>query len=134
LVTKKGAFTGAIGQKLGRFEVANVGTLFLDEVGDIPLELQAKLLRVLQEQEFDRIGGNKTIRVDVRLIGATNRDLAEMVEQHGFRADLYYRLNVFPIRVPPLHARSEDIPSLMRYFTREFARRMGGRSLRPDAR
>jgi formate hydrogenlyase transcriptional activator len=121
---EKGAFTGAIGQKFGRFEVASGGTLFLDEVGDIPLELQAKLLRVLQEQEFERIGGNKTIKVDVRLIAATNRDLAAMVEQHTFRADLYYRLNVFPIRVPPLRERSEDIPALVRYFTQEFASRM----------
>ncbi len=121
---EKGAFTGAIAQKLGRFEVANGGTLFLDEVGDIPLELQAKLLRVLQEQEFERIGGNKTIKVNVRLIAATNRDLAAMVEQHTFRADLYYRVNVFPIRVPPLRERSEDIPSLVHYFTQEFARRM----------
>jgi formate hydrogenlyase transcriptional activator len=118
------AFTGAIGQKLGRFEVADGGTLFLDEVGDIPLELQAKLLRVLQEQEFERIGGNKTIKVDVRLIGATNRDLAAMVEQHTFRADLYYRLNIFPIRVPPLRERSEDIPALVSHFAHDFARRM----------
>jgi formate hydrogenlyase transcriptional activator len=99
-------------------------TLFLDEVGDIPLELQAKLLRVLQEQEFERLGGNKTIKVDVRLIAATNRDLAAMVEQRTFRAALYYRLNVFPIQVPPLHERSEDIPALVHYFVQEFARRM----------
>src|SRR5262249_36110352 len=109
---EKGAFTGAIAQKVGRFEVANGGTLFLDEGGEIPLELQPKLLRVLQEQEFERIGGAKTIKVDVRLIAATNRDLARMVGEQRFRDDLYYRLNVFPIHMPPLRERAEDIPAL----------------------
>jgi formate hydrogenlyase transcriptional activator len=121
---EKGAFTGAIAQKVGRFEVANAGTLFLDEVGEIPLELQPKLLRVLQEQEFERIGGTKTIKVDVRLIAATNRDLARMVEEQRFRDDLYYRLNVFPIQVPPLRERPEDIPALVRYFVQRLARPM----------
>jgi formate hydrogenlyase transcriptional activator len=125
---EKGAFTGAIGQRIGRFEVANGGTLFLDEVGDIPLELQAKLLRVLQEQEFERIGSTRTIKVDVRIVAATNRDLPAMVERQQFRADLYYRLNVFPIRVPPLRERGgEDIEALVRYFTQHFARRMDKR-------
>jgi formate hydrogenlyase transcriptional activator len=124
---ERGAFTGAIAQKIGRFEVANGGTLFLDEVGEIPLELQPKLLRVLQEQEFERIGGTKTIKVDVRLVAATNRNLAEMVEQQRFRDDLYYRLNVFPLEVPPLRQRLEDIPALVRYFVQLFARRMDRR-------
>lgn len=121
---EKGAFTGAIAQKVGRFELANNGTLFLDEVGDIPLELQAKLLRVLQEQEFERLGGNRTHKVDVRLIAATHRDLAGMVKQSSFREDLYYRLKVFPINVPPLRQRIEDIPKLVRHFTETYARRM----------
>ena len=121
---EKGAFTGAIAQKIGRFELAHRGTLFLDEVGDIPLELQSKLLRVLQEQEFERLGSTKTIQVNVRLVAATNRDLAEMVGEKNFRSDLYYRLNVFPLSVPPLRDRPEDIPLLVRYFTQEFARRM----------
>jgi formate hydrogenlyase transcriptional activator len=121
---EKGAFTGAIAQKIGRFELANKGTLFLDEVGDIPLELQAKLLRVLQEQEFERLGSNRTHKVDVRLIAATHRDLSSMVKQSTFREDLYYRLRVFPINVPPLRQRSEDIPELVRHFTSLFARRM----------
>ncbi|MBZ5563344.1 MAG: sigma 54-interacting transcriptional regulator [Acidobacteriia bacterium] len=120
---EKGAFTGAISQKIGRFELAHQGTLFLDEIGDIPLELQAKLLRVLQEQEFERLGGTRTIRVDVRLIAATNRDLTKMVAEKQFREDLYYRLNVFPIVVPPLRERREDIPLLVRYFVQQFARR-----------
>jgi formate hydrogenlyase transcriptional activator len=121
---EKGAFTGAIAQKIGRFELANKGTLFLDEVGDIPLELQAKLLRVLQEQEFERLGSNRTHKVDVRLIAATHRDLSSMVKQSRFREDLYYRLRVFPIHVPPLRQRTEDIPELVRHFTSLFSRRM----------
>ncbi|MBI4400239.1 MAG: sigma 54-interacting transcriptional regulator [Nitrospirae bacterium] len=121
---EKGAFTGAIAQKIGRFELADGGTLFLDEVGDIPLELQSKLLRVLQEQEFERLGSTKTIRVDIRLLAATNRDLAQMVADKQFRSDLYYRLNVFPIVSPPLRERQEDIPLLVRYFAQKFARRM----------
>ena len=121
---ERGAFTGAIAQKIGRFEVANGGTLFLDEVGEIPVELQPKLLRVLQEQEFERIGSTRTVKVDVRLIAATNRDLHRMVEEHRFRDDLYYRLNVFPIRVPPLRERAEDVPALVRYFVQKLARPM----------
>jgi formate hydrogenlyase transcriptional activator len=124
---EKGAFTGAIAQKAGRFELANKGTLFLDEVGDIPLELQAKLLRVLQEQEFERLGSNRTHKVDVRLIAATHRDLSSMVKQSTFREDLYYRLRVFPIPVPALRQRSEDIPELVRHFTTLFSRRMNKR-------
>lgn len=121
---EKGAFTGAISQKMGRFELAHKGTLFLDEIGDIPHELQAKLLRVLQEQEFERLGSNRTHKVDVRLIAATHQDLAGMVKQGTFREDLYYRLNVFPILVPALRQRVEDIPMLVRYFTEQYARRM----------
>jgi formate hydrogenlyase transcriptional activator len=121
---EKGAFTGAISQKTGRFELADKGTLFLDEVGDIPLELQAKLLRVLQEQEFERLGSNRTHKVDVRLIAATHRDLPAMVKQATFREDLYYRLRVFPIQVPALRQRGEDIPRLVRHFTTLYARRM----------
>ncbi len=124
---EKGAFTGAISQKVGRFELAHQGTLFLDEVGDIPPELQPKLLRVLQEQEFERLGGTKTIKVDVRLVAATNRDLAQMVADGRFREDLYYRLNVFPVVLPPLRERPDDIPRLVRHFTQRFARRMGRR-------
>ena len=124
---EKGAFTGAISRKVGRFELAHQGTLFLDEVGDIPPELQPKLLRVLQEQEFERLGGTPTIRVDVRLVAATNRDLARMVADGRFRDDLYYRLNVFPLVLPPLRDRREDIPRLVRHFTQRFARRMGRR-------
>jgi formate hydrogenlyase transcriptional activator len=124
---EKGAFTGAIAQKIGRFELANGGTLFLDEVGDIPLELQSKFLRVLQEQEFERLGSNRTIRVDIRLVAATNRDLAQMVTDKEFRSDLYYRLNVFPILNPPLRDRADDIPALVQYFTQKFATRMNRR-------
>jgi formate hydrogenlyase transcriptional activator len=124
---EKGAFTGAIMQKVGRFELAHQGTLFLDEVGDIPAELQPKLLRVLQEQEFERLGSTKTIRVRVRLVAATNRDLQRMVQDGQFRNDLYYRLNVFPIVLPPLRERQDDIPRLVRHFTQKFARRMGRR-------
>jgi formate hydrogenlyase transcriptional activator len=124
---EKGAFTGAIGRKIGRFELADKGTLFLDEVGEIPLELQPKLLRVLQEQEFERLGGTKTIKADVRLVAATNRDLAKMVAEGRFRNDLYYRLNVFPIVLPPLRERPDGIPSLVRHFTQQFARKMGRR-------
>ncbi len=124
---ERGAFTGAISQKIGRFELANSGTVFLDEVGDIPLELQPKLLRVLQEQEFERLGSTRTIRVDVRVVAATNRDLARMVTEHEFRSDLYYRLNVFPLVVPPLRERREDIPMLVRYFAQKYARRMSKR-------
>jgi formate hydrogenlyase transcriptional activator len=124
---EKGAFTGAIAQKMGRFELANKGTLFLDEVGDIPLELQAKLLRVLQEQEFERLGSNRTHKVDVRLIAATHRDLAGMVKQSTFREDLYYRLKVFPINVPALRQRAGDVPKLVCHFTEIYARRMNKR-------
>ncbi len=121
---ERGAFTGAIAQKIGRFELADGGTIFLDEVGDIPLELQPKLLRVLQEQEFERLGSTRTKRVDVRVVAATNRNLEEMVAAGTFRNDLYYRLNVFPITVPALRERAEDIPALVRYFVQKFARRM----------
>jgi transcriptional regulator with GAF, ATPase, and Fis domain len=121
---ERGAFTGAIAQKIGRFELADEGTLFLDEVGDIPAALQPKLLRVLQEQEFERLGSNLTHKVDVRLVAATNRNLAEMVKQGEFRSDLYYRLDVFPILVPPLRARSEDIPALVTHFVEIFGHRM----------
>jgi formate hydrogenlyase transcriptional activator len=121
---EKGAFTGAISQKVGRLELADKGTLFLDEVGDIPLELQPKLLRVLQDQEFERLGSTRTIKVNIRLVAATNRDLAKSVAEREFRSDLYYRLNVFPIRMPPLRDRRTDIPLLVRYFVQKFARRM----------
>ncbi len=121
---ERGAFTGAIAQRIGRFELAHGGTIFLDEVGDIPLELQPKLLRVLQEQEFERLGSVRTIRADARLVAATNRDLAEMVAARTFRSDLYYRLRVFPLVMPPLRERQEDIPTLVRYFVQKYARRM----------
>ncbi|MCX6624813.1 MAG: sigma 54-interacting transcriptional regulator, partial [Acidobacteria bacterium] len=119
---ERGAFTGAISQKIGRFELAHQGTLFLDEVGDIPLELQPKLLRALQEQEFERLGSNRTISVNARVVAATNRDLEKMIGEGQFRSDLFYRLNVFPIRIPPLRERREDIPTLVRYFTQRHSR------------
>ncbi|HZW92541.1 MAG TPA: sigma 54-interacting transcriptional regulator [Candidatus Eremiobacteraceae bacterium] len=121
---EKGAFTGAVTQKIGRLELADQGTLFLDEIGEIPLEMQPKLLRVLQDHEFERLGGTRTIKVDLRLIAATNRDLAKSIAQKQFRSDLFYRLNVFPIRLPSLRERREDIPLLIRYFVRKFASRM----------
>jgi formate hydrogenlyase transcriptional activator len=121
---ERGAFTGAVSQKVGRMELANGGTLFLDEVGEIPLDLQPKLLRVLQDQEFERLGSNRTIKVDLRLIAATNRDLPQRMAQNEFRSDLFYRLSVFPIRMPPLRERPEDIPQLVRYYVRKFALRM----------
>jgi formate hydrogenlyase transcriptional activator len=121
---ERGAFTGAINQKIGRFELADRGTLFLDEVGDLPLELQPKLLRVLQEQEFERLGGNRTQRVDVRVVAATNQDLAKLVSERAFRSDLYYRLNVFPIQIPALRERAEDLPLLVRYFVQRFSRQL----------
>jgi len=121
---EKGAFTGAIAQKLGRFELAHQGTIFLDEVSEIPLELQSKLLRILQEQEFERLGSTRTVRADTRLLAATNRNLEQMVTDGEFRSDLYYRLKVFPIVVPPLRERSEDIPMLVRYFTQRYAQQM----------
>jgi formate hydrogenlyase transcriptional activator len=124
---EKGAFTGAIAQRIGRFELAHRGSMFLDEVGEIPLELQTKLLRVLQEREFERLGSSRTIRTDARLVAATNRDLAALVEERQFRADLYYRINVFPITVPPLRDRRDDIPLLVRYFVQQYARRMNRR-------
>jgi len=121
---ERGAFTGAINRKIGRFELANGGTIFLDEIGDIPAELQPKLLRVLQEQEFERLGSTQTIRVNVRVVAATSRNLPQMVADRQFRGDLYYRLNVFPIRLPALRERMEDIPLLVRYFTARYATRM----------
>jgi formate hydrogenlyase transcriptional activator len=121
---ERGAFTGAISQRIGRLELADQGTLFLDEIGDIPIETQPKLLRALQEREFERLGSSRTKKVDVRLVAATNRDLEEMMENREFRSDLYYRLNVFPIRIPPLRERPEDIPLLVRYFTQKYGRLM----------
>ena len=121
---ERGAFTGAVMQRIGRFQMAHRGTLFLDEIGDLPLELQPKLLRALQEQEFERLGSSHTTRVDVRIVAATNQNLAQMVAERRFRADLFYRLSVFPISLPPLRHRAEDIPLLARHFVREFAARM----------
>ena len=132
---EKGAFTGAISQKIGRLELAHQGTLFLDEVGDLPLELQPKLLRAVQEKEFERLGGTRTIPVDIRLVAATNRNLEKMVADREFRSDLYYRLRVFPITIPALRERREDIPLLVRYFVTKHARRMDKQieSVPPDA-
>jgi formate hydrogenlyase transcriptional activator len=121
---ERGAFTGALTQRTGRFHLAHTGTLFLDEIGDLPLELQPKLLRVLQEQEFERLGSARTIRIDIRIVAATNQDLAQMVQERRFRADLFYRLNVFPIALPPLRERTEDLPLLVEHFIRKFACRM----------
>jgi len=122
---EKGAFTGAVSQALGRFQAADRGTLFLDEIGDLPLELQPKLLRALQEKQFERLGGNHTCQVDVRVIAATNQDLGQMVEERKFRADLYYRLDVFPMTLPPLREREDDIPLLAEYFVQKFATQQG---------
>src|SRR5262245_40565371 len=122
---ERGAFTGAVVQRTGRFEIADRGTIFLDEIGEAPLELQPKLLRVLQEREFERLGSSRTMRTDARLVAATNVELAEMVDEKKFRSDLYYRLNVFPIHLPPLRERPEDIPLLVRHFTRQYSQRMG---------
>src|ERR1700722_1528707 len=121
---ERGAYTGALNSAIGRFQMAHQGTLFLDEIGDMPVELQPKLLRVLQEQEFEKLGSTRTIRVDVRIVAATNRDLSKMVEERRFRADLFYRLHVFPIALPPLRERLDDIPHLVRHFVHKFADRM----------
>jgi formate hydrogenlyase transcriptional activator len=131
---ERGAFTGAVAQSMGRFQLADRGTLFLDEIGDLPLELQPKLLRVLQEKQFERLGGGRTFETDARVIAATNQDLWRMVQERKFRADLYFRLNVFPITLPPLRARSEDIPALVEYFVQRCSREMGRRidSISPE--
>jgi len=131
---EKGAFTGALNQRIGRFEAANGGTIFLDEIGELSPEIQISLLRVLQEKEFERVGGNRTIRADVRVIAATNRDLAREVQEERFRMDLFYRLNVFPVQMPPLRERVDDIPILVDYFVAHFARRMGKRISQIDKR
>jgi transcriptional regulator with GAF, ATPase, and Fis domain len=122
---EKGSFTGAVERRIGKFELANGGTIFLDEIGELPLELQAKLLRVLQEKEFERIGGKQTIKADVRVIAATNRNLEDEINAGRFRADLFYRLNVFPITVPPLRDRKEDLPLFVRHFSEKYAKAMG---------
>src|ERR1700727_2232383 len=122
---ERGAFTGAVAQTTGRFQAADGGTLFLDEIGDMPLELQPKLLRVLQEQQFERLGGGRTFQVDVRIIAATNQDLWQMVQERKFRADLYYRLNVFPVTLPPVREREDDIPLLIEHFVQKFAKKQG---------
>jgi len=122
---ERGAFTGAVSQTIGHFQAAHGGTLFLDEIGDLPLELQPKLLRVLQEQQYERLGSSRTLRADVRVIAATNQDLSQMVEEKTFRADLYYRLSVFPIRLPSLRERKDDIPSLVKHFVQKYSRQMG---------
>jgi formate hydrogenlyase transcriptional activator len=122
---EKGAFTGAMASKKGRLELANKGTIFLDEIGELPIESQSKLLRVLQEHEFERLGGTRTLHADIRVIAATNRDLRQMMADKQFRSDLYYRLRVFPITVPPLRERRDDVPILVRFFTEKYARRMG---------
>ena len=124
---ERGAFTGAVARKIGRFELADRGTIFLDEIGDLPLDMQVKLLRVLQEGEFERIGGTRTMTVNVRVIAATNRDLKQAVTDERFRSDLYYRLNVFPVTMPSLRDRKEDIPVLVSYFVDKYARRLGKR-------
>jgi transcriptional regulator with GAF, ATPase, and Fis domain len=131
---ERGAFTGAVQQRKGRFELAHRGTILLDEVGELPLEVQVKLLRVLQEHEFERVGGSHTLRVDARVIAATNRDLSAEVQRRTFRADLFFRLNIFPIRIPPLRDRREDIPLLAEHFIREFSTRMGRRIDRIEPR
>jgi formate hydrogenlyase transcriptional activator len=131
---ERGAFTGAVSQRIGRFELADKGTLFLDEIGDIPVDLQPKLLRVLQEHEFERLGGNRTLRTNVRIVAATHRNLARMVAEERFREDLFYRLSVFPIRLPPLRDRHEDVPLLIRHFVNEYAQRMNKRiNIIPEA-
>ena len=131
---EKGSFTGAVERKIGRFELANQGTIFLDEIGEIPMEAQVKILRVMQEREFDRVGGTKTIRVDTRIVAATNRDLETEVERGRFRQDLYFRLNVIPIRVPPLRERKEDIPELVEHFIRKYGPGMNRAIKRIDSR